>query len=72
MSAKRWDPFREMEALLGGLGRPAAQRPSGGHEIMTTADWAPSVDIAETEDEYLIHAELPEIGNHTDRLCFQQ
>jgi HSP20 family protein len=51
-----------MEALLGGLARPAAGRPSGGRETMTTADWAPAVDIAETADEYLIHVELPEVG----------
>ncbi|MGB6044034.1 MAG: Hsp20/alpha crystallin family protein [Pirellulales bacterium] len=62
MSAKGWDPVRELEALLGGLARPAAQRPGGGHEVMTTADWAPAVDIAETADEYLIHVELPEVG----------
>lgn len=28
---------------------------------MTTADWAPAVDIAESEDEYLINVELPEV-----------
>ena len=26
---------------------------------MTVADWAPSVDISETDDEYLIKVELP-------------
>ena len=29
---------------------------------MTTADWMPAVDIAETADEYLIHVELTEVG----------
>lgn len=62
MSAKKWDPLREMEALLGGLARPAAGRPGGGRETMTTADWVPAVDIAETADEYLIHVELSEVG----------
>ena len=62
MSARHWDPFREMEALITGLGRTAGQRSGGGHESMTSADWVPAVDIAEMADEYLIHIELPEVG----------
>ena len=29
---------------------------------MTTADWTPAVDIAETADEYLINVELTEVS----------
>jgi HSP20 family protein len=29
--------------------------------VLTTADWAPRVDIAETEKEYSIKAEIPEV-----------
>jgi HSP20 family protein len=36
-------------------------RPNGGKEALTTTDWTPFVDIEETEKEYLIKAELPEI-----------
>ncbi|TAJ25221.1 MAG: Hsp20/alpha crystallin family protein [Nitrospirae bacterium] len=36
------------------------QRDSG-KEALTIADWVPTVDISETETEYLIKAELPEI-----------
>ncbi len=28
---------------------------------MTIADWTPTVDISETDDEYLIKVELPEV-----------
>jgi HSP20 family protein len=34
---------------------------SNGKEIMTVAEWTPSVDISETEDEFHIKAELPEV-----------
>jgi HSP20 family protein len=39
-------------------------RPSlrnSGKENLTVADWLPTVDISETEGEYLIKAELPEV-----------
>jgi HSP20 family protein len=39
-------------------------RPSlrnSGKENLTVADWMPTVDISETEGEYLIKAELPEV-----------
>ena len=61
MSTKNWDPLAEIEAALRGLGRTGAHRPSGGHETMTTADWTPAVDIAETADAYLINVELTEV-----------
>jgi HSP20 family protein len=34
---------------------------SGSRELMTIADWAPTVDVSETDDEYLIKVELPEV-----------
>ena len=68
MNRKHWDPFREMEAMLRGWGSPAAVSPRGGHETMTTADWTPAVDIAETADEYLINVELTEVGKDDVKL----
>jgi HSP20 family protein len=32
-----------------------------GKDTMTTFDWAPTVDIAETAEEFQIKAELPEV-----------
>lgn len=69
MSLVRWDPFRELEEMserlnraFGGLGRPAAARASeAGREALTVPDWAPVVDISETDQEYLIKAEIPEV-----------
>ena len=60
MSQKHRDPLREMEAMLRGWSPTAS--PRGEHETMTTADWTPAVDIAETADEYLINVELTEVS----------
>ena len=55
----RWDPVREMEELMRGMQRSLAIRSRTG-ESMTLADWSPSVDIGETDKEYVVKAELPE------------
>jgi HSP20 family protein len=64
MALVRWDPFRELEDMSERLNRVftrPASRTSGGKEQMTVADWVPTVDISETDGEYLIKAELPEV-----------
>ena len=62
MALVRWDPFRELEDMSERLNRMFA-RPAArtGKEALTVADWMPTVDISETDAEYLIKAELPEI-----------
>lgn len=62
---KRWDPFRELDELQNRLstvfGRSPVRKNGEGKEAMTVAEWAPLVDIAEDDKEYLIKAELPEV-----------
>lgn len=62
MNLVRWDPFRELEEMSDRLNRifarPEARR-TNGKEMMTVADWAPSVDISETDQEFHVKAELP-------------
>ncbi|HEX5544358.1 MAG TPA: Hsp20/alpha crystallin family protein [Nitrospira sp.] len=64
MALVRWDPFRELEEVSDRLNRmfarPAVSR-TNGKETMIVADWAPSVDISETEGEYQIKAEIPDV-----------
>jgi HSP20 family protein len=64
MALVRWDPFRELEEVSDRLNRMFA-RPAvsgtNGKETMIVADWTPSVDISETEGEYQIKAEIPDV-----------
>lgn len=64
MALVRWDPFRELEEVSDRLNRVfarAATRTANGKETMIVADWTPSVDISETEQEYQIKAEIPDV-----------
>jgi HSP20 family protein len=61
-SLTRWDPFRELEDMQQRLSSVLGRRPQReGKESISVAEWAPLVDIAEDEKEYLIKAELPDI-----------
>lgn len=70
-----WDPFKDMEELSKRfnrlLGRLPARR-EGGREAMTVADWAPTVDIAEDDTEYLIKSEIPEVDKKDVKVTVQE
>lgn len=66
MTLVRWDPFRDLEDVSSRLNwmfrRPALPQTNGTNkETMIVADWVPSVDISETEGEYQIKAEIPDV-----------
>lgn len=61
----RWDPFKEMEDLQSRmawlLGTTSSRSPNADREALTITEWAPSVDITEDNQEYLVKADLPEV-----------
>ena len=65
MTLTRWNPLRDMDEIFDRFNRSFSRLPAprgeGNQELMTIADWAPTVDVSETDDEYLIKVELPEV-----------
>ena len=60
MNVSIWDPFREMEALLNNYTMPARRRTASDENgTVATGDWAPVVDILETENDFVLKVELP-------------
>ena len=64
MAVVRWDPLRELAEMSDRLNRVISRPgigsvPANENEMMTVADWIPTVDISESEEEYAIQAELP-------------
>ncbi len=60
MNMQLWNPFQEFENMLERYSKSGAS--NLGKQLNTElsfADWAPSVDIEEEDDRYLIKADLP-------------
>ena len=64
MNLTRWDPFRELEEMSTRLNRlvdqPTARARAG--DGFTMSDWTPALDVEETDEEYLIKADLPAVN----------
>jgi HSP20 family protein len=63
MNLVRWDPIREIDqffvrpfgSLMGRWQRPAAESDDG------ESAWTPTLDVSETDSEYLVRADLPAV-----------
>jgi HSP20 family protein len=61
-SIMRWNPYRELEELQNRLGRVFGEAPGRARdEEFLFADWAPALDIQETDKEYAVKVDLPEV-----------
>lgn len=63
MNLTTWDPFRELEEMSDRLNRVfnRASLPVDQKSSLKLTDWAPSVDILETAEDFQVKAELPEV-----------
>lgn len=61
MQLTKWDPLREMEDIFDRYNRALSWPRRGSKDIMATEDWAPRVDIVETDNDFNIKAEIPEV-----------
>jgi HSP20 family protein len=63
MALVRWDPFRELEHMQSRLNRFFGDTPflRTGDDGMSFSGWSPAVDLQETDNEYLIKADLPDV-----------
>lgn len=64
MTLVRWNPSRELEEMSDRLNRMfnrQALPQVNTKETMVVADWVPSVDVSETDGEYQIKAEIPDV-----------
>ena len=71
MNLTKWDPFRELEDLTQRLNRMFGRAPvarDSDSEPISLAEWAPMVDVSESDDAYLIKAELPGIKREDNKV----
>ena len=68
----RWDPWRELDELLGRrFGRLLGREGDLDRETLALTDWAPSCDVSETASEYHIKAELPGVERKDVRVALE-
>lgn len=64
MNLTKWDPFRELEDMSQRLNRIFGRSLIGRDkhsESIRTIEWVPVVDVSETDQAYLISAEIPDV-----------
>jgi HSP20 family protein len=74
MNLTKWDPFKELEDITQRLnhvfGRSLVSRDKE-REAISVAEWSPAVDVSETEKEYVIKAEIPEVKKEDLKITMQ-
>jgi HSP20 family protein len=70
MKLTRWDPVRDLESLSNRLNQVFGQtiRPD---EAPVFADWTPSMDVEETDTEYLVKTDLPDLKKEDVKVAIQ-
>jgi HSP20 family protein len=72
MRVIRWEPFRDVDDVfdrfIADAFRRLPRQPADGQPALA---WAPLADVSETEGEYLIKAELPEVRKEDVSLTVQ-
>jgi HSP20 family protein len=62
MNLVKWDPFRELEGIQARLNHLFGDAPTRAFDDdRFFANWTPPVDIQETEKEYIVKADLPDV-----------
>ncbi len=59
MNMQVWNPFQEFENLLSRYNKGTSDSGTQLSNDLSFADWAPSCDIDEQDDRYVIKADLP-------------
>jgi HSP20 family protein len=60
----RWEPFRELSSLQTEMNRlfNAAFETGSGGGTAAPRRWTPAMDLVETEDQFVLRADLPGLG----------
>jgi HSP20 family protein len=62
MRVIKWEPFRDVDDVFDRLFAESMRRwPRVGAATPPPREWAPAADVSETDGEYVIKAELPEV-----------
>ena len=73
MRVIKWEPFRDVDDMFERVFADTMRRwPRTSNDERRVYDWAPAADVSETDGEYLIKAELPEVGKDDLNITVQE
>lgn len=70
MRLMRWEPFREMDHLLKGIGPLFGRLPLTGRPMEGAYEFVPPADIVERDREYLVKIDLPDVSKDDVKVFF--
>ena len=62
MSLVKWDPLRDIADVFDRYSKSIGWPRTGGQAALASGEWSPRVDIVETDKDFQIKAELPEVN----------
>jgi len=71
MNLMRWEPFYAMENMFTRFPKLFGQWPQAGKGEYFEFDWSPTVDISETDREYLLRATLPAVKKEDVKVTYE-
>jgi HSP20 family protein len=74
MNLMRFDPFRELEEMNARLGRmfgPGLLRRGAETDGEMFGDWLPPMDVQETDKEFILKADLPDVKKDDVRVAIE-
>ena len=73
MRVIKWEPFRDIDDMFDRVFADTMRRwPRTSNDERRVYDWAPAADVSETDGEYLIKAELPEVRKDDLNITVQE
>jgi len=73
MRVIKWEPFRDVDDMFERVFADTMRRwQRTSNDERRVYDWAPAADVSETDGEYLIKAELPEVSKDDLNITVQE
>ena len=70
MSLVRWDPFANLDEVFARMPSLMGRWPRWAGDGERAVEWSPTVDISETDTEYLLKAQLPAVKKEEVHVTF--
>ena len=72
MSLVKWAPLNNIENMFDNYVKSLGWPLNGDQELISKDDWAPRVDISETDNELVIKADIPDVRKEDVKVSVEE